>query len=369
MDLSILFISWNRLFWTKPQPDNMIRATEMEIIKRHPELYRQSQKEPVNVISCAQQIQVCNPERRNLRSQDSRRCTNLTYIQSFGESASENDSTTGFPSASIQSLELSELQTDLLNSYLTVADRWYPLGDLAKLRRNKLLKAERDIMGGESKGVSPGHWREELAHMIRFSLIGTMHELRLYASGLNAPLFKDPNIQTGELKRLTGTPPKDRDPICKQNLIIVNSPLEHVTLRRVSIILILSIGGFIIIVSLLLEPLYSTLLRVHPKHRIGILAWRLDNVLQLFRFTMESAGIDTWKTGLISDTPVTYDKSCKMAVVEEQGVTVRFVRLANKAFMGEGYLSSSGRKGFASFEDLDSQQVDSKSLLELKYVT
>ncbi|KAF3940615.1 hypothetical protein ABW19_dt0209883 [Dactylella cylindrospora] len=332
-DLSIVFTAINSISFPDRVEDPYFYARTSDA---YPGRVTRDPLDPISTLACTQQLEACWSANQNAS------CTGLLDIESFFDRRME----WGF----------TDLQYNLLKSYMIAAVQWYDVGRLAQIRRENLLLVADDLYNGVAKQPKQTQWIDEIRNMMAFGMIGAMYELRAYATGIGAEVYRDVP-QQDDMERITM--PETEDPICLNDYITVDAPLTHITFSLIPVVIIFAVGLVIIILSLVLEPILAHILVRFPKTRRAALVWRLDSTLQLFRFTMEAAGADKWDRGLIGSVPLTV-RDEKMAIAVRAGRSVYFKKVGDQVEPSE--INLGWQK--CSLRDLNRRNISNEKLIQ-----
>lgn len=138
----------NGIRFSTEQLDPIITATNNSAFDDPKEGFRQPFEDPVSVIACTHQIQVCKFTEKlvwNLQN------VTLDQILGLEEQPAVPGPCTAFDSIAafqkldnyepVLQLDLTERQKSILQSYIMTASQWYSMGQLAQLRQDRLLLA------------------------------------------------------------------------------------------------------------------------------------------------------------------------------------------------------------------------------------
>ncbi|KAK6500250.1 hypothetical protein TWF481_010597 [Arthrobotrys musiformis] len=305
--------------------------------------YTRPDNEPVGVMSCAQQLEVCNGKGGKGN------CTGLRSLHDFRHNQKK-----------ILDPIFTPAQRSLILSYLLATSQWYEVGFLAHLFGKDVLLANRKVVTiGRSAKLTPNFWHEEVKNLVTIGIIGTIYELRSYALGHEAPQYQVPQTKyiygqhsaapAGALRDITAGhqykkrnlgidqdpygrphPPISReDPFCYKNVVLIDASSTHTTFMMIPFILIIFFGLAIAILSVIMEPLLSRIFMKFSVTKPNAIAWNLDGLNQLFRLAMESAGIISWDKGLTGPTPTT-ENGMLMALPDQRGEYAGFRRVGER---------------------------------------
>ncbi|RVD83866.1 uncharacterized protein DFL_005640 [Arthrobotrys flagrans] len=171
------------------------------------------------------------------------------------------------------------IQKSLASLYILAVSQWYEIGLLAEEFKEDILLANQKLINpGLSENLPPNFWHQEVKNLVAIGILGTIYELRTYAIN---------------------------DPLCYKNMVLIDAAATHATFKMVPVVFIVLLGLSIMILSVLIEPLFSRIFMEFPATQAGAIAWNLNGLVQLFRLAMESTGIVSWDNGLIGSIPTT----------------------------------------------------------------
>ncbi|KAH7064406.1 hypothetical protein BKA63DRAFT_173039 [Paraphoma chrysanthemicola] len=229
--------------------------------------------EPVSVLACIQQYQFCNAA-----SEGNASCTPLRGIVQ----ASSTASATIFPEPKQR-----EAFAWSATAIMIMASGFNEI--IGKLRGSSLLASD-SLTGSGQSALPDNQWELELEHLFKFTLADIQRAILDHATGpqsADSDQFHSPP-NTAEARAVCGS-----QKICSDSFT---------SFSVLGLVLILSIGGLIMIVSALL-PWAMERTRRH-KNLFASLEWNMNETLQLQRLAHEAVGAGDWDD-VCNDYPLT----------------------------------------------------------------
>ncbi|KAL9619643.1 MAG: hypothetical protein Q9160_005749 [Pyrenula sp. 1 TL-2023] len=288
-DISIIFIAFNSIRFVQPTYDPVFHATtpggnitsEGETTSWWNADYWNS------VIGCVDQHSICNPNRSPPGSPDGSGgdgdgdgdsdsdslCTPLS-----GSSSLINASTNaryGFTPRQIGAITRIANQALYTNTYIALAGR----GDSA-------LRAQETVNSLDQAPLSDTHWTDEITSWFTTGLAHLQRGVLEYAAGPS-------NVDVGTYIWAPEDPVSRA--MCRNQL--VRSTLGTVSFSVLGVAVILAVGGFIVLLSFVLESVVGWAQKRWKRGQWRREGWRRDEALQVQRALFEQKGWGRWGEG------------------------------------------------------------------------
>lgn len=227
----------------------------------------------VNVLGCIMRRQICNPV--------SGHCSPLSYDLP--------------PSITWSSQEQQK------NFNFWWAAPWITTLQVPHFLGVNSLQAFSNSITGVQGPLPPDQWQQEV---ISWQSIALAHSQRMIVEAVIGP--SDTSMQHFTTKETA-----DVGDFCINQKV---RSTAYICFSVLGLTITLVLGGLIIIVSSLIEPLYTYLDRRRQKHRYRRLEWVTNETLQLQRMVYEELDLGTW-SGASSHIPVT-EKNEQLGVLD-----------------------------------------------------
>ncbi|KAF2134171.1 hypothetical protein P153DRAFT_381353 [Dothidotthia symphoricarpi CBS 119687] len=274
-DISIIFLAANEIPFFAPVDDPWFAAghqgpVNISIASRDIQVY--GSDEPARALACTQQYQFCNPA---LEGDDG--CTPLLGIY---------EATTASPALFPHPTDRERFSWSA-SAILNMAGGFTEL--IRTLRSGSLL-ARDSLSGGGQYALPSNQWELELEHWFKFTLADVQRAILDQAIG---PVYPD--------ARRFHSPPSSavERAICDNQKVRSDS---FTSFNVLGLVLIVSIGGFIMILSALLP--WATRRILGHRRPFTSLEWIANDTLQLQRLAHEALGAGDWE-GACDDYPRT----------------------------------------------------------------
>jgi hypothetical protein len=300
---------------------NSIEGTSRQMIASQFYLPR----EPVGVMACASQWQYCNAVNNS--------CSILSGVKLAGLDA-------------LEKIHLTERQKAVVDRVNDAGNPWDLMVLASSYLGSSFMVATSLVSGTVADGLPVNQWVIELNHWMRIGFTSLQIASTWWATG-------DGIAAQDQYK----VPPNANEQwMCKNQLV---QSEEYASFSVLGVALILSIGGLIVIVQLLLNPLANMhRRRMNRNHTNTMPSYNAANVLQIQRLAFEGQGIwNKWKMSSAEDIiPVTEQGSNvefyalhretapATELSKESKMSKRYDKLQQAPSTGQSSQQSSGRK-------------------------
>jgi hypothetical protein len=304
-DISVIFLAGNNVIFNTPLNDPWFSAghnqAPVQLSAALGTMPGYLSDDPARALACAQRYQFCNS---SMSQDQNASCTPLLGLEAAVD-ASQNL----FPQAktnekfSWSAYQIAQVARGLPNV-------------IGALKSGSLLA--RDSLAYQFQDTLPDNqWELELQHWFKFTLAELQRTVLDQATGpadANARQFYAPPTLAGE-----------RD-VCNNQKILSDS---YTSFNVLGLVLIFSIGSFIILVSTFL-PCLTRRLQRHRKPFAG-LEWVTNDTLQLQRLAHEALGAGAWE-GACDDFPRTRNGN-QLAVLDITDQKHPLLRVSDEAMV------------------------------------
>jgi hypothetical protein len=252
-DISIIMITPNSMRFVAPNNDPVFGAHEMssylDYQGRNHSWY--SPQYYVSIIACAEQYQICNP----LNATCTPLVGSMTLLrQSLAPEVGLNV---------VQQSIMDRISTVLM--YTSIYQTVYP-------RKDAALRAQETVTDLQQAPIPDNQWMIEVGHWFEVGLARLQRGIVEYATG-----------PTNIIPGLSAYLPNDlvSKAMCYSQKI--TDPQGTISFSVLGVAIILSVGGFIIATSLILDTIVGFIQRLFDRGQHARLNWILDDKLQLQR--------------------------------------------------------------------------------------
>lgn len=282
-DITLMFLAPNAIKYNYPTKDPFFGANILVDLGSYQgvSLSYYTADHFVSVMACADQYQYCN-------GANSTQCTPLTGWAQAWEALNSTE------------LEFNEFQAGVATRIAQNSrglSTFYSIGG----RGAQALRAQETIYDRNQQAALPDNqWQLELQSWFAVSLARLQHSIVEYA----APSIPKEQLMAGTY--LQAPFDKASNTMCSaQKVSLVGDTVSFSTL---GLAIILAVGGVIILLYLVLQPLVSCCQRRTNRGQYRRLRWVMDDKMQVQRMAFEEAGMGGTWTNLTGSVPVTQSK-------------------------------------------------------------
>ncbi|ETI28036.1 hypothetical protein G647_00485 [Cladophialophora carrionii CBS 160.54] len=279
-DLTIIFLAANAIKYNHPTSDPFFSANFYVDLGSYNgiNLSYFSADEYVSAMACADQYQYCNVEDKTL-------CTPLTGYQQ------------AWAALDATKLNLNEVQYTVA-SRIALSSRSLSTFHSISGRGASALRAQETIYDRVQQVPLPDHqWQIELANWFEISLAKLQHVVVEYA----APSVKTEDMPVGAYLQ-SPTDIVSKAMCSSQKVAFTGSTVSFSVL---GVVIILAVGGAIVLLHLVLEPLVGWMQRRFRWGEFRRARWIMDDKFQVQRMAFEEAQMGGEWTNLDGGIPVT----------------------------------------------------------------
>lgn len=223
---------------------------------------------PANVLGCTSRNQVCDP--------NTNRCSPLSSTQVPDVTWSTKEQEQIFRYWSATSLHT---ERDLI--------------EILRVLRASALQARTNFFDGLQGPLAPNQWQREVMYWHAISMADIQRLTVEIATGPS-----DTSMNKYVHKQLPG---ETNSPSCLPQKV---RSTAYTSFSVLGLVITLTIGGLIILISNLIEPFSAFLQRQYKKGTYQRFEWVTNETLQLQRMVHEELGLGTWD-GASTSVPVT----------------------------------------------------------------
>jgi hypothetical protein len=278
-DISAIFLAGNRVGFTAPVDDPWFSAGHVSFMNLTAvvgNIRGYLSDDPARALVCSQRYQYCNS---SMPQNQSASCTPLS----------------GMIEATKASLQLFPQEKDRKKFLWSASEILYlanGFNELVGTMQSGSLLA-RDSLAGHLQGILPDNqWELELEYWFKFALADLQRTILHQATG---------SVEADAHEFLAPPTSAEARGVCSNQKIRSDS---YTSFNVLGLVLIFSIGGFIMLLSASL-PYITRRLQRHRKP-FGSLEWITNDTLQLQRLAHEALGAGVWE-GACDDFPRTRD--------------------------------------------------------------
>lgn len=241
--------------------------------------------DPTRALGCVERYQICNP---NLPSESS--CTPLNGIFQVAQMVPR------LYQDEVQRAQVGWSASAIVNMAAGISEVAIHLGVGALQSRNRLE-------GRKQSSLPANQWELEAESWFKTTLADLQRVIVEQATGPTDPAMRQLLVRpkTAEQRRVCANQKIRSDCFTSINLL--------------GLIIILTLGGFIIFTSFSLPIIWKHLQQRRPKRLYGSLEWVTNEMLQLQRLAHEASGSGTWQD-THEDYPTTTAPSEQLAVLD-----------------------------------------------------
>ena len=302
-DIALLFLMQNGVSYSEPVDDPMFAAHDVVDLSSYlaGAVYYNTDNY-VTTMGCTDQYRICNP--------DNNQCTDLMGImQVLPYVAYYND----------EKLQLNTIQQAIAIRLMRSAQTSSIGNVIFAMGENALLAKDVLVQSTMSAGLPPNQWQLEMQSWVNKGLADLQLKVVEYATGPASVVAGSRVYQpwkeedSGEMINIVA------EAMCYSQMI--NDTTDTVSFSILGMVVLFSIGGLIIILSLFVDTIVGW---IQQKFNIGMharMCWLLDDKLQLHRYLNQELGHGQWTEDFESMPstvcPLQFDT---LAVAHQKGV-------------------------------------------------
>lgn len=275
-DVALLFLMQNGVSYSEPVDDPIFAAHDvMDLSGYLAGAVYYNTDNYVTTMGCTDQYKICNPENKQ--------CTDLMGIMQILPWIAENNNDRLNLNTIQQAIAIRLMRSAQTSS---IGNVLFAMGEKALLAKDVLVQSTM------SAGLPDNQWQLEMESWVNKGLADLQLKVVEYATG-------PASVVTGSR---VNQPWKDEDGDSMINVVaeamcysqMINDTTDTVSFSILGMVILFSIGGLIILLSLLIDVIVGW---VQQKFNIGTharMCWLLDDKLQLHRYLNQELGHGQW---------------------------------------------------------------------------